>query len=113
MKPMLICSTNGRIVDIYKPYPGSYYDAKILVDIMKEDIDLQSLIQKNDIFILDRGFRDCMEYLRIEQGMKSKLPTVKPSNGFGNPLTTSEANQSRCVTKIRYVVESTLGLLKY
>ena len=28
-KPMVLTATNGRIIDVYGPYPASYNDSKI------------------------------------------------------------------------------------
>ena len=59
VKPFVICATDGEIVDIYGLFEANKNDATILSSILKENIDLRELLTENDIFLLDRGFRDC------------------------------------------------------
>ncbi|KAK0156926.1 hypothetical protein PV328_012114, partial [Microctonus aethiopoides] len=62
----------------------------------------------NDIIEVDRGFRDVVKYLE-QLGFKVLMPALK---GKRNQLTTIESNQSRFVTKIRWVVEAVHGDIK-
>ena len=55
-----------------------------------------------DLIILDRGFRDCIKNLNKEYGIKCHMPT------FSN----DEANNTRFVTKLRWVVEAVNGAFK-
>ena len=59
--------------------------------------------------MLDRGFRDIITILE-EHGFIPKLPSCVPPTQ--KQLTCSQANQSRLVTKCRYVVEVINGHLK-
>lgn len=59
-----------------------------------------------DIFILDRGFRNCVSFLR-ERNYEVLIPTCKRGQ-----LTWQEANDSRIRTKLRWVIESANGMLK-
>ncbi len=59
----MVCTTDGQIVDIYGLYEATKNDATILLDILKKDKKLNTLLRKGDIFILDRGFRDCINDL--------------------------------------------------
>jgi hypothetical protein len=60
VKPFVICCTDGYIIDIFGLYPGTLNDATIMIDILKNESSFTSLLTKGDVFILDRGFRDCI-----------------------------------------------------
>ena len=70
VKPYVLCTTDGQIVDIYGLYEATKNDATILLDILKKDKKLNTLLRKGDIFILDRGFRDCINDLENKYGFK-------------------------------------------
>lgn len=110
VKPFVICSTDGLIVDIYGPYPATENDATIIQKVLDSDKDLKRLLKARDHLILDRGFRDAVEKLKKEYRFKTHMPTCLPPNQ--KQLTTLQANQSRFVTKCRWPVEAVNGLLK-
>ena len=45
--------------------------------IMKKEKDLNELLQPNDIIILDRGFRDCIDNLQENYFLQTKMPACK------------------------------------
>ena len=60
--------------------------------------------------IVDRGFRNVMEYFKSKfKNVETKIPTL---NTKGRKQTVEEANQSRMVTKILWVVEAYHGRVK-
>lgn len=63
-----------------------------------------SVLQKDDVIIVDNGFRDVVDKLK-EKG----LNTYVPGTGQRNTL---EANKARFVTKVRWVNEQLFGRLK-
>lgn len=63
----------------------------------------------NDIFILDRGFRDALDELQ-SAGYSAKVPIT--CSRTHTQLSTEEANESRKVTMCRWVVETINGRLK-
>jgi hypothetical protein len=63
LKPFVICTTDGFIVDIYGLYEANKNDAKILSEIFKTSNDLRDILKPDDIFVVDRGFRDCVQEL--------------------------------------------------
>ena len=73
LKPFVICTSDGYIIDIYGFYKATSNDAQILTDILKNHKDLVSLIQPNDVFLLDRGFRDCFKHLRSTYGINTQM----------------------------------------
>ena len=109
VKPFVLTASNGKIIDIYGLHPANVNDATILSEIMKKE-DLIELLQPGDILILDRGFRDCIEALEDEYQLITKMPACKAKNQ--KQLSTLEANQSRLVTKCRWVIEVTNSFLK-
>ena len=106
-KPFTICATDGFIIDDAGPYEGTKNDAQIMKDVLQNPNGIKRSLRKGDIFIVDRGFRDVVSYLE-EQGFKVLMPAVK---GKRAKLTAEESNNSRFVTKVRWVVESDHGII--
>jgi len=52
VKPFVLCSTNGRIIDVYGPYPATANDASILKHILETDDDLNSLLKVLNYLLL-------------------------------------------------------------
>lgn len=65
---------------------------------MKNVNNLRGFLREGDIFVVDRGFRDCLDYLH-ELGLETKMPYFL--NKSQPQHTTEEANESRIVTSIR------------
>lgn len=107
-KPFTICTTNGFVIDMLGPYTANMNDAEIMRVILNDPDGLIKLLKKDDIIVVDRGFRDVIIYLE-ELGFKVLMPALK---GKRNQLTTDESNNSRFVTKIRWVVEAVHGDIK-
>jgi len=61
-----------------------------------------------DVMVVDRGFRDSITTLE-EYGLIPKMPHFLE---VGKQHNTMSANESRLVTKIRWIVESVNGLIK-
>ena len=112
LKPMMIVGTDGYILDAIGPYlaDGRNNDASILIIIMKNDTErLKTWLSDGDIFVLDRGFRDCTDILQ-QLGFRTQMPCYLDKGKKQH--TTEEANKSRMVTKVRWVVESVNGRIK-
>jgi len=75
LKPMTICSTDGRIVDFYGLYVAVNNDATILTHVLDSNDDFKALIREGDIFLLDRGFRDCVKELSQKYQIQLQMPT--------------------------------------
>lgn len=108
-KPFTICTTDGWIVDMPGPYLANKNDADILKSILQSQHPMKNFLQKGDILILDRGFRDVVSYLEEEMQVTVLMPALK---GKRPQLTTEESNDSRFVTKLRWVVEAVHGIIK-
>ena len=94
---------------------GPYYcnghnnDASITENIMDVNFnDIKNWFEPEDIFVVDRGFRDCLEYLE-NKGFDTKMPCFLKNKSHHN---TVDANYSRIISKIRWVIESANGRLK-
>ena len=109
VKPFVICCTDGYIIDIFGLYPGILNDATIMIDILKNESSFTSLLAKGDVFILDRGFRDCISDIE-DLEFEAKMPALLGK--FEKQLSAKESNLSRIVTKQRYVVEINNSFLK-
>ncbi|KAH9512011.1 hypothetical protein DERF_010427 [Dermatophagoides farinae] len=106
-KPFTICTTDGFVIDIPGPFNANENDASILKNIIGQKNGLSELLQPGDYFVLDRGFRDVVPILK-KRGFNVLIPALKGKN---KQLTTKESNESRLVTKIRWVVEAVHGVI--
>ena len=102
-KPMVICTTNGKIVDVPPPlWKATQSDSDILRDIMKSDW-FKNTFQAGDVFILDRGFATVKAHL-ISKGFRVIMPHfLEPGQKH---FTAAQANASRICTKMRWIVEA-------
>jgi hypothetical protein len=82
---------------------GHNNDASIIKHIIKNnDQGIKTWLHDDDIIIVDRGFRDAV-YSMEELGLQVKMPAfLKGKKQFS----TQEANQTRIITKNRWVIES-------
>ena len=76
VKPFIVSTTNGYIIDAYGPFAATANDASISLYLMK-NTNLKSLALPNDIFILDRGFRDALKELKQKYGLNTRAPACK------------------------------------
>ncbi|XP_058799092.1 uncharacterized protein LOC131668719 [Phymastichus coffea] len=107
-KPFTLCTTTGFIVDVLGPFYAKENDSMILEKILKaHDNNLKNLMCKEgDVFILDRGFRDIKSKLEND-GYRVLMPALKDKNQ--KQLSAEDANKSRLVTILRWVVEAVHG----
>lgn len=110
VKPFLIVCCDGYILQSLGPFPATENDANIMSkEFRSERSPLRTYFRPNDIFILDRGFRDVVGELQ-RYGYKAHMPESLLEGE--NQLTTEQANRSRCVTMCRWVVEVVNGRIK-
>lgn len=112
VKPMMLVATDGYILTVLGPYlaDGKNSDAKITEHMLKSNSeDIRDWFSEGDVLIVDRGFRDATDLLN-DCGIKTEMPHfLKKSD---KQHSTEEANESRLVTKVRWVVESANGRIK-
>lgn len=112
VKPMLAVTTTGYIVSVLGPYLSDRKnnDASILTHAMKTNVEeITSWFKENDVMVVDRGFRDATDFLE-DLGIHSEMPVFLKKGQKQH--TTEEANESRLVTKVRWIVESANGRIK-
>ena len=112
IKPMVIVGSDGYILTVLGPYyaDGKNNDAAITKHMFARNYEnINEWMKDGDICIVDRGFRDAVEYLE-ERGYNVKMPFYLKKGKKQH--STEEANKSRLVTKIRWVVESANGRIK-
>ena len=110
VKPTLIVSSTGYIVELIEPYLARNNDAMILNHFMKSSQGelLKTLLGPNGVLLADRGYRDSVAVLQ-EQGFKCHIPAFVK---HGKALNVEESNSARQLTKVRSVVERSIGRLK-
>jgi len=57
VKPFIGITTDVYYLDVFEPYDASSNDASIMSDLLHKT-SFRSFFEKDDIFVLDRGFRD-------------------------------------------------------
>ena len=110
LKFINICSTDGTLIETIGPYlsNGKNNDAKITMDIFKKFDDAGNWFLPEDFIIVDRGFRDALEFLK-RHNYEPKMPSYLKGK---SQHTAKEANNSRVITKIRWVIEAANGRIK-
>ncbi|RNA05300.1 reverse transcriptase [Brachionus plicatilis] len=103
--PFVITTSNGKIIDAYGNHSATDNAASIMEHVLIKDNHLRDALKKCDLAIFDRGFLDCISRLKSAYGLNCKIPTCI-KNGQ-NQLNWSEANETRLVTKSRYVKQLT------
>jgi hypothetical protein len=100
LKPFLLVSTDGYIIDVKGPYAATKTDANIMQDIMRDETNpIHWFLEPNDVFILDRSFRDSLGDIEA-CGYEYYVPATK--NHGETQLTTEQANEARAVTMCRW-----------
>ncbi|CAF3020910.1 unnamed protein product [Rotaria sp. Silwood2] len=100
---MSLVLPDGYVVDLLGPFYGKNNDSSITKEILHTCTNLSNLCQDDDIQIVDRGFRDvAAEFEAL--GYDMKMPGLLDKND--KQLSTNDANESRLISKCRWVVES-------
>lgn len=101
---MVCVTTDGTINFVLGPYEATMNDAKVLESILTNSHALDNLIP-GDVLLLDRGFRDYVQFLR-DRCFDVRMPALLQRSESRKQLTVAEANRSRFVTVNRYGVET-------
>lgn len=108
VKPMVCVASDGTIICTVGPFMATENDATIMTKIIPNNIPAMRNFMENDVMLVDRGFRDCVEELE-EKGYQVRIPAH--ARGM-QQLSTLEANRTRLVTKCRFEVERINGVMK-
>ncbi|KYN06089.1 hypothetical protein ALC62_02972 [Cyphomyrmex costatus] len=112
IKPVLVVAPDGYILDIQGPYfsDSRNNDAALLRDQLQNDVfEMRNWFQANDILIVDRGYRDALDVLE-NLDIRYYMPELLEHGQ--SQLTTEQANQTRVITKTRWIVEARNGHIK-
>lgn len=86
---------------------GKNNDAAIAECIFKtNDGNILDWLEDDDVIVVDRGFRDAVGTM-AQLGFRVQIPCFLRGR---KQLPTREANSTRCVTKVRWVIESGMKL---
>ena len=96
-------------MDIYFAFSGRFFsdnknnDASILKNcLFKNEQDILSWLHKDDVIVADRSLRDAASTVR-QFGYEIIIPSfINRKKQF----TQEEANHTRLVTKVRWIIES-------
>ena len=82
---------------------GKNNDASIAKNIfINNEQDVLDWLRDDDIIVVDRGFRDAVNTIR-RFGFNVEMPHFLKGK---KQLSCKEANHSRCVAKVRWIIES-------
>ncbi|XP_062607931.1 uncharacterized protein LOC134269743 [Saccostrea cucullata] len=112
VKPMMVVASDGYILSVMGPYVADCHnnDASITKHMYSQNAEnIQVWLKEDDVVVVDRGFRDAVTFME-DIGLKVHMPFYLQRGEKQH--TTTEANLSRMVTKVRWVVESANGRLK-
>ncbi|XP_035702689.1 uncharacterized protein LOC118434065 [Folsomia candida] len=111
IKPFMIVLPSGYILTACGPYyaNGANNDAGILKSILSELPPDSPYLKPGDHHILDRGFRDVIQTL-LRLGHLTHMPELLDTDD--KQFTTSQGNESRRVTLVRWLVEAVNGRIK-
>lgn len=110
VRVMVCTTTDGTILFVLGPYPASTNDASIMNSLIEQSDAFKNL-NRGDVIILDRGFRDCTDTIK-KAGFDAKLPHSILKSQKNQQFTTQQANESRLVTANRYAIETRNGHFK-
>ncbi|XP_051176697.1 uncharacterized protein LOC127291551 [Leptopilina boulardi] len=112
VKPALIVAPDGYILDIHGPYfsDSRNNDAAMLANEMEVGHPgLRDWFREGDIILVDRGYRDALPLLE-NLGINHKMPAFLERGQ--RQFDTLTANESRLITKSRWMVEAKNGHFK-
>lgn len=108
VKPMVCVASDGTIICTVGPFKATQNDATIMTQIIPENIPAMRNFMEDDVMLVDRGFRDCVEDFEA-RGYEVRIPAHARGS---QQLSTIEANRTRMVTKCRFEVERINGVMK-
>ena len=109
---VLSAVTDGYILSVLGPYlsDSKNNDASLLKSMMNSNTEeMLTWLQVSDLFFIDSGFLDSIEMLE-SLGFRTEMPEYLSIGKKQH--TTEEANHSRLVTKVCWVVESANGQIR-
>lgn len=108
VKPMLIVYPNGYILDLHTTNAAVNNDADIFSHILRTDTQFRQHFRRNDVLLVDRGFRNVV---RASRNFRFEV-RIPPSASGRAQLTWQQANEARQCTLNRWPVEVVFAHLK-
>ena len=108
---MIVTSTDSYILSFFGPFltDATNNDTFIIKRCLFENKGgMLNWLVDDDVMILDRGFRDAINSMKMI-GLQPAMPDFL--TGGKKKLDATQANRTRCITKVRWVVESGKNLL--
>lgn len=112
VKPALLVAPDGYKLDIHGPYfsDSRNNDAAMLNNEFQKDVDrMREWFPEGSIVVVDRGYRDATDLLQ-HLGISWKMPALLTPGQRQH--STEEANETRLITKTRWLVEARNGHIK-
>lgn len=111
VKFMSIVLPDGYVLESLGPYQsdGKHNDAALTRHIIDTNKRLTEFLQDRDVCVVERGFRDVLDAFKA-MGYEYQMPAFLEKGR--NQHSVEEANDSRLVTKVRWVVEAYHGRMK-
>ena len=89
---------------------GKNNDVAIAENVFRNnDCDILNWLEDEDVIVVDRGFRDAV-VIMVKCGFRVEIPNFLKGS---KQLLTKEANHARCVTKVRWAIESGMELYNF
>ncbi|KAJ8677232.1 hypothetical protein QAD02_013019 [Eretmocerus hayati] len=113
LKPAVIVAPDGHILCILGPNfsDSRNNDAQVLIDQFNREVDsLAVWMQRGDIVLADRAYCDLRVFLMRLLSIDVQIPVFLQRGR--NQLSTEDANESRKITRGRWVVESRNGYFR-
>lgn len=86
IRVMVCTTTDGTIVFVLGPYPASTNDASIMNSLVERS-DAFKQLNRGDVILLDRGFRDCIDTIK-KAGFDVKMPHLLKKTESNKQFTT-------------------------
>ena len=112
VKSMVTMTATGYILTIFEPFYSDFHnnDASILKHVMLNNYeDILNWMQESDIMVLGRRFRDSLGVLKV-LGIDAAMPSFLDTGR--QQFEVYDANRSRFITKLQWVVEGVNSRLK-
>lgn len=106
---MKATTVDGAIIDVFGPFQATLNDSDIL-KLIFESTSILNMFSAGDVVLVDRGFRDCVTYLRNKK-IDVRIPEFI-EKGTNGQLSTKKCNKSRHITKMLYIIEQANGRMK-
>ena len=85
---MMVVGTDGYNLSVLGPYlaDGKNNDSAILNSIIQGNVEeIKNWLEKDDLLVVDRGFRDSIDYLE-KIGLNTRCPTICLVDVSNTPL---------------------------